>query len=53
MRIIKNIFKKLFRRRKQQTPEQREVIATKDFFDRMLPGTVKFYSDHYICGNYC
>ena len=52
MRIIKNIFKKLFRRRKQQTPEQREVIATKDFFDRMLPGTVKFYSDHYICGNY-
>lgn len=52
MRIIKNIFKKLFRRRKQLTPEQREVIATKDFFDRMLPGTVKFYSDHYICGNY-
>lgn len=52
MRIIKNIFKKLFRRRKQLTPEQREVIATNDFFDRMLPGTVKFYSDHYICGNY-
>lgn len=52
MRIIKNIIKKLFRRRKQLTPEQREVIATKDFFDRMLPGTVKFYSDHYICGNY-
>ena len=52
MRIIKNIFKKIFRRRKQLTPEQREVIATKDFFDRMLPGTVKFYSDHYICGNY-
>ncbi|WP_297958879.1 VirB4 family type IV secretion system protein [uncultured Ruminococcus sp.] len=52
MRIIKNIFKKLFRRRKQLTPEQREIIATKDFFDRMLPGTVKFYSDHYICGNY-
>ena len=52
MRIIKNIFKNLFRRRKQLTPEQREVIATKDFFDRMLPGTVKFYSDHYICGNY-
>ncbi|WP_303824897.1 VirB4 family type IV secretion system protein [Ruminococcus flavefaciens] len=52
MRIIKNIFKKIFRRRKQLTPEQREIIATKDFFDRMLPGTVKFYSDHYICGNY-
>lgn len=52
MRIIKNIFKKIFRRKKQLTPEQREAIATKDFFDRMLPGTVKFYSDHYICGNY-
>ncbi|MBR6981999.1 MAG: ATP-binding protein [Ruminococcus sp.] len=52
MGIIKNIFKKIFKRKKQLTPEQREAIATKDFFDRMLPGTVKFYSDHYICGNY-
>ena len=23
----------------------------KDFFDRILPGTLKFYSDHYICGD--
>lgn len=52
MRIIKNVLRKIFKRRKQLTPEQCEVIATKDFFDRMLPGTVKFYSDHYICGNY-
>ena len=53
MGIIKNLFKKLFRRRKKElTPEQLETIRTKDFFDRTLPSTVKFYTDHYICGNY-
>ena len=52
MGIIKNLLRKIFKRRKQLTPEQLEVIATKDFFDRTLPGTVKFYTDHYICGNY-
>ena len=30
------------------TPEQMEEIRTKDFFDMILPGTVKFLSDHYI-----
>ena len=52
MGIIKNVLRKIFKRRKQLTPEQLEVIATKDFFDSTLPGTVKFYTDHYICGNY-
>ena len=52
MGIIKKLFRKIFKRRKQLTPEQLEVIATKDFFDRTLPSTVKFYTDHYICGNY-
>ena len=52
MGIIKNILRKIFKRRKQLTPEQLEVIATKDFFDSTLPGTIKFYTDHYICGNY-
>ena len=53
MGIIKNLLRKIFRRRKKKlTPEQLEVIQTKDFFDRTLPGTVKFYTDHYICGNY-
>lgn len=52
MGIIKNVLRKIFKRRKQLTPEQLEVIATKDFFDRTLPSTVKFYTDHYICGNY-
>ena len=53
MGIIKNLLRKIFRRRKKElTPEQLEVIQTKDYFDRTLPGTVKFYTDHYICGNY-
>ena len=31
-----------------------EEIRTKDFFDCILPGTIKFLSDHYILGdNYC
>lgn len=33
------------------TPEQMEEIRTKDFFDMILPGTVKFLSDHYIIGD--
>lgn len=53
MGLIKDILRKIFSRRKKElTPEQLEVIQTKDYFDRTLPGTVKFYTDHYICGNY-
>ena len=33
------------------TTEQAEEIRTKDFFDMILPGTVKFLSDHYILGD--
>ena len=33
------------------TPEQEEEIRTKDFFDMILPGTIKFLSDHYIVGD--
>ena len=33
------------------TPEQVEEIRTKDFFDCILPGTVKFFTDHYIVGD--
>ncbi len=36
---------------KELTPEQIEEIRTKDFFDMILPGTVKFFSDHYIVGD--
>jgi len=38
----------LSRRTKQ---EKQERQAVKDFFDRILPGTLKFYSDHYVCGD--
>ncbi|MCR4793981.1 MAG: hypothetical protein K5898_02175, partial [Ruminococcus sp.] len=53
MGLIKDILRKIFSRRKKElTPEQLEVIQTKDYFDRTLPGSVRFFTDHYICGNY-
>ena len=39
------------RKPKELTPEQVEEIRTKDFFDCILPGTVKFFTDHYIVGD--
>ena len=41
----------LKRKPKILTPEQAEEIRTKDFFDMILPGAVKFLSDHYIVGD--
>lgn len=38
-------------RRQKKKQEKQERLAIKDFFDRILPGTLKFYSDHYICGD--
>lgn len=45
----------MFKRKpKVLTPQEMEEIRAKDFFDCILPGTVKFLSDHYILGdNYC
>ncbi len=45
----------MFKRKpKVLTPQEMEVIRTKDFFDMILPGVVKFSTDHYILGdNYC
>ena len=37
--------------RKKTKQEKQERLAVKDFFDRVLPGVLKFYSDHYICGD--
>ena len=43
---------KMFQRKpKVLTPAEMEVIRTKDFFDCILPGTIKFLSDHYIVGD--
>lgn len=42
----------MFKRKpKVLTPAEMEEIRTKDFFDMILPGTVKFLSDHYILGD--
>ncbi len=41
----------LKKKSKVLTPEQAEEIRTKDFFDMILPGTIKFLSDHYIVGD--
>lgn len=38
-------------KRKEPTPEELEHIHTKDFFDMILPGTIKFYADRYIVGD--
>lgn len=52
MAFLSKLFRLLFRRKpKIQTPEQLEVQRTKDFFDMILPSTIKFYSDHYIVGD--
>ena len=41
----------LKRKPKVLTPEQVEEIRTKEFFDMILPGTIRFLSDHYIVGD--
>ena len=41
----------LKRKPKVLTPEQVEEIRTRDFFDMILPGTIKFLSDYYIVGD--
>ena len=39
-------------RKKEISDEEREIIYAKKYFDRISPGVIKFYSDHYICGNF-
>lgn len=38
-------------KRKPPTPEQLATIETKDFFDCIAPGSIRFYTDHYIVGD--
>lgn len=42
-------------RQKVLTQEEQEKIRTKDFFDCIFPGVIRFVSDYYISGNsyYC
>ena len=37
--------------RQKKKLEKQERLVIKDFFDRILPGNLKFYSDHYVCGD--
>lgn len=42
----------LFKKKQVElTEEQKEEIRIKDFFDRILPSTIKFSTDHYIIGD--
>ena len=38
--------------RKKPTPDQQERIYVKNYFDRIVPGSLNFFADHYVCGNY-
>ncbi len=37
--------------KKPLTPEKIEMLKTKDFFDCISPGTIKFLNNHYIVGD--
>ena len=39
-------------KKKELSDEQLEIVEAKDFFDRTMPGVIRFYTDHYICGNF-
>ncbi len=39
------------KKNKKMNPAQLEAIRTKDFFDCILPGSVRFMSDYYIVGD--
>ncbi len=38
-------------KKKTLSSDEQEFIRTKDFFDMILPGTIKFFPDHYIIGD--
>ena len=41
----------LKKKKVELTEEEKKEIRIKDFFDRVLPSTIKFMSDHYIVGD--
>ena len=44
-------FRALKKGKKPLTAEEIEVLAVKSFFDMILPSTIKFMPDNYICGD--
>lgn len=45
------VMKGILMSKKQLTLEQVQEIETKDFFDMILPSTIKFQTDHYMVGD--
>ena len=41
----------MLKRKRMLTPAQTEEVRVKNFFDQILPGTIKFLSDHYVLGD--
>ena len=41
----------MLKRKRSLTPAQAEEVRVKNFFDQILPGTIKFLSDHYVLGD--
>lgn len=41
----------MMKRNRSLTPAQAEEARVKNFFDQILPGTIKFLSDHYVLGD--
>ena len=40
------------KKKKIMTEEQKAAYEAKNYFDMTVPGIIKFYPDHYICGNF-
>ncbi len=44
----------LFKKKKKGNADSEEAIRTKDFFDCILPGNIRFFANYYIVGDaYC
>ena len=40
------------KKKKIMTEEQKAAYEAKNYFDMTVPGIIKFYPDHYVCGNF-
>ncbi len=40
------------KKKKIMTEEQKAACEAKNYFDMTVPGIIKFYPDHYVCGNF-
>ncbi len=52
LKILNWGYLKMFKKKRNCPQTQIEAVETKDFFDRIVPGVIRFYTDHYICGNF-